>query len=318
MLKPGQILFKEGDESDGMFLVRSGELAVFLAKDDKQVVLATVGAGGMIGEMALFDNKPRSASVKAVSSAEVTVITNDDFSKLLRQIPKWFVALMSTLSGRLRSTNERLQKLEGLSASKPFEKVLIILRVLNLIWHKDGSKQGKEWHLDAGNAIEPIKAMMGKDDAGIVEPVIDVLSNAGLFAAKKSSYNGKVLVLANRGTLERFIEFVGVVSATCKRPGLSNAAFDILKLVKLLAQQSAYDNFTNSLKELILSGKKEGYQTIDTWNEAIQEFHGVSEELQVVKTSDGSPGLRADKKGIDKLFQFHSWLRALAGKDLIR
>ena len=48
-----------------MFLVRKGELQVFVTQGSKEVNLAVVGAGGMIGEMALFDQKPRSASVRA-------------------------------------------------------------------------------------------------------------------------------------------------------------------------------------------------------------------------------------------------------------
>ena len=85
--KPGQVLFKSGDASDGMYIIRKGELRVYLEQDGKEVVLATIGDGGMIGEMALFDRQPRSASVKATKETEVTHITVGDFEKLMKQIP---------------------------------------------------------------------------------------------------------------------------------------------------------------------------------------------------------------------------------------
>ena len=104
ILKPGQVLFKEGDVSNGMFIIRKGEEAVFLEQEEKHVVLAKVGAGGMIGEMALFDKQPRSASVKATTPCEVSVITNQDFMKLMGSNPE-MVCGVDGNSFRAASTN---------------------------------------------------------------------------------------------------------------------------------------------------------------------------------------------------------------------
>jgi CRP/FNR family transcriptional regulator, cyclic AMP receptor protein len=147
--KEGQVVFKQGEPADGMYLIRKGELKVYLEKDGNEVQLASVGSGGMIGEMAFFDQKPRSASVKATKEAEVTKITPDDFAKLMKQIPKWFVSIMSSLSTRLRETNERLQKVENkqAGAKSPYEDVQKILHVLNLLM-KDATKEGKYWALN--------------------------------------------------------------------------------------------------------------------------------------------------------------------------
>ncbi|RYZ85460.1 MAG: cyclic nucleotide-binding domain-containing protein, partial [Proteobacteria bacterium] len=111
ILKKGELLFKAGDSSDGMYVLRKGQIQIFLDKGGNDIVLASVAAGGMIGEMSLFDKKPRSASARAMEETEVTQISNDDFNKIISQIPKWLVSLMATLSSRLRDTNERLQDL---------------------------------------------------------------------------------------------------------------------------------------------------------------------------------------------------------------
>ena len=119
-----------------MYLVRKGELRVYLEQNGKEVTLVTIGDGGMIGEMALFDQQPRSASVKATKDTEVaTLISLIDFEKLMKQIPKWFVGLMIALSGRLRQTNERLQKLEaGISSTgRPFLPTIRLMSSLDLL-----------------------------------------------------------------------------------------------------------------------------------------------------------------------------------------
>ena len=70
ILKKGQVLFKEGAESDGMYVIRKGQILIYLEKGEVEVKLATITAGAMLGEMALFDKKPRSASAKAIEECE--------------------------------------------------------------------------------------------------------------------------------------------------------------------------------------------------------------------------------------------------------
>jgi CRP/FNR family cyclic AMP-dependent transcriptional regulator len=70
-LKQGELLFKEGDPSDSMYVVKKGRVSVFKLKGTQEVELAEVGPGQMIGEMAFFDRKPRSASIKATSDTEI-------------------------------------------------------------------------------------------------------------------------------------------------------------------------------------------------------------------------------------------------------
>src|SRR5690606_13731094 len=102
---------------------RKGQLKVFLQKGNEEIPLATLHEGAIVGEMAFIDDKPRSASVRSLVPCELTVITRADFDKLLTQVPKWMVSMLQSLSGRLRTTNEKLQKLEQaqLLASTPAE-----------------------------------------------------------------------------------------------------------------------------------------------------------------------------------------------------
>ena len=112
-LNSDQLLFSAGDKSDGMYIVMSGKLQIFLTEGDKEVVLSEVGGREIIGEMALFDQKPRSASVKALEESKLTFISIDDFEKLMSQTPQWLKMLFSTLSSRVRAANQQLQRLKS-------------------------------------------------------------------------------------------------------------------------------------------------------------------------------------------------------------
>ena len=69
------VLFKEGDEADGLYLIRRGSVTVSRHVDDRDVVLSYVPAGNFVGEMALSSTAPRSATVRAAVSSEAIVLT---------------------------------------------------------------------------------------------------------------------------------------------------------------------------------------------------------------------------------------------------
>lgn len=317
VLKDGQVLFKAGDKSDGMYLIRRGELRVFLEQAGKEVSLATVGAGGMIGEMALFDGAPRSASVKAVKEAEVTLISQDEFQKLMKQIPKWFVGLMSSLSTRLRQTNERLQKLEtGVSAKAiPFQNVIRILNVMMLIWHKDGEKDGKDFVLTK-QALEATLLNVFNEDPEKVRILFETLVKEKLLTTRQDQYKNVVFAMPNRAVLNQLAAFIPVYAkANPKQPYLKDDALQILRALDALTQASPYDTVTASLNDLTAQGKRAGVST-NTWEQALAVFQNAGEEVRLVKTS-GGPGLKTTKKDCPTALRHHEVLAAFFKSGLI-
>ncbi len=69
-LAKNEILFREGDPSDAMYVIKSGRIAITKAKGSGEIILAEKVGGEMLGEMAFFDSKPRSAGAKAVPIAK--------------------------------------------------------------------------------------------------------------------------------------------------------------------------------------------------------------------------------------------------------
>lgn len=310
ILEPNQVLFRAGDTSDGMYIIRQGELRVYLEEDGKEVTLATVASGGMIGEMALFDKKPRSASVKASKKTEVTLISNEDFGKLMKQIPKWFVSLMGTLSTRLRETNERLQKV-SIGTKVPFENTLRILHVFSMIWHKDGSKEGKTWQLEKSTAAEAIKLMF-HEDAAKFDDLVQVLVKHNIFETQKNSYNAVVLTMMSKGTLGKFVEFFdGFLTKNKANPLLGRAGIDILKTLSNYASKSAYDTFSVDIDELQKYGNGIGIEDTSGWKAALPLFKSLGDYVQLVKTSNNNIGFKVSKKDLDKAYSYHAIIHDL-------
>ncbi len=109
--KAGDIVFSKASDCDGLYIIDQGKVRVFktlrVAGEEQQVELCQLGARAMFGEMAMFDEGPRSASVQAIEPTECTVIMRQIFDDQLAQIPSWMANLIRINTRRLRETNQR-------------------------------------------------------------------------------------------------------------------------------------------------------------------------------------------------------------------
>jgi CRP/FNR family transcriptional regulator, cyclic AMP receptor protein len=107
----GQAIFREGDESDTCYVVHSGRArAVREHSAGRLITLATFGPGDIFGELAMFDQERRSATVETVEDTEVIAILGSDMRRLVRAHPDIAVKLLTALGRRLRETNDRLTR----------------------------------------------------------------------------------------------------------------------------------------------------------------------------------------------------------------
>ncbi len=81
----GDVLFHEGDEADGLYMIRRGSVTVSQLIAGKDVVLAYVSAGNYVGEMALLSNQPRTATVRAASPTEVVMLEGERFNAVMQR-----------------------------------------------------------------------------------------------------------------------------------------------------------------------------------------------------------------------------------------
>jgi CRP/FNR family transcriptional regulator len=107
----GEIVFREHDTGNTCYVVRDGHFrAIREHSDGRSITLATFGPGDIFGELAMFDDEPRSATVESLQDSEAAAILGTDMRRLLRAHPDIAVKLLRALSRRLRETNERLAR----------------------------------------------------------------------------------------------------------------------------------------------------------------------------------------------------------------
>ena len=107
----GEVVFREGDESNTCYVVRTGHArAVREHADGRQIALATFGPGDIFGELAMFDDERRSATIEAIDHLEVVAILGRDMRRLMTDHPQIAVKLAASLAQRLRAANERLAR----------------------------------------------------------------------------------------------------------------------------------------------------------------------------------------------------------------
>jgi CRP/FNR family cyclic AMP-dependent transcriptional regulator len=108
---PGQAVFREGDSSDTCYIVRSGHArAVREHGDGRTITLATFGPGDIFGELALFEDERRSATVEALQELGVVAVLGPDMRRLMVEHPQIATRLVIALGRRLRESNERLSR----------------------------------------------------------------------------------------------------------------------------------------------------------------------------------------------------------------
>lgn len=108
--EPGQIICHEGAPGDALFVIRAGLVAVLKGDLAAPTVLGYRGPGEIIGEMALLEDQPRSASTVALNTVRLLRISRDQFRQLLHDNREMNVSIMAALSARLRSADtERIR-----------------------------------------------------------------------------------------------------------------------------------------------------------------------------------------------------------------
>jgi|GEM_PF-241954 len=128
--EPGDFIFKEGEIGDTIYIIWSGRVAVVKGDFKNPTILGYRGVGEIIGEMALLEDRPRSASVVALESSRTLRIKREDFEQWLSENPSLGLGILGTLSARLREADDARK-----SSSR--DKIQLSQQVTNLQTEKE-------------------------------------------------------------------------------------------------------------------------------------------------------------------------------------
>ncbi len=222
-LKPGEILFNDGEKASSLYIIQNGQLRLFKPKGKGFIEIAVLRAGEVIGEMAYFDDDgggKRSCSAAAMVSTDVIEISFTAFSKTMAGLNPWFKTIINTLANRLRSTNARVKELESNSASVNYGSgkhtgyeffktadIIKILGMLFLVYKGHGEK-----HAEGLALHKKTLDLYSRDIFGILESKMDemiiILSDLGLLQVQNDKDGlPKVLVLSDVDSLRSLFIF---------------------------------------------------------------------------------------------------------------
>ena len=118
------MIFSEAQSGSDMFIIQSGDVTISKVVDGNEVTLAVLHKGDMFGEMALLENKPRSASAIAHSDCKLMVINHANFNQMVTTQPQLIARLTTTLAERLWSM---YRQLDNANLKDPYQKMLDML-----------------------------------------------------------------------------------------------------------------------------------------------------------------------------------------------
>jgi CRP/FNR family transcriptional regulator, cyclic AMP receptor protein len=190
----GQYLWFQGDEGSRMIVVASGLVKVVIASEQgDEVVLVTLGPGRTLGELALLDGSPRSASAVAMEPTTVVMISRVTLLDLLSRHPPLLDALLRSVGGIVRRLTEQTGDLVFLDLGGRIAKLLLQLAEPQL----DGTGPVV---LDLGLSQSDLASMVGASRPA-VNRVLQLMASRGLITV-----DGRVIVLRDLAGLRRRAE----------------------------------------------------------------------------------------------------------------
>ena len=127
-VKAGEVLFRKGSEGTTLYLIQSGAVKIVLpSRLGDEMIVTIFSEGDFFGEMALLDNMPRSADAIAVDPTVLLLLNRSDFLHFLQKSNGAIEAILSSLSIRLRRTDDLLEDTSFLNIPARFAKKLLEL-----------------------------------------------------------------------------------------------------------------------------------------------------------------------------------------------
>jgi CRP/FNR family cyclic AMP-dependent transcriptional regulator len=110
--RPGQYLFREGDPSSSLYLIKRGSVAVRKMKGANYIELGKVYSSEVLGELSFFDRKARSASAVAITEVDALEIDFESLDKVYDKVPPYLKTIIASVAERLRKANDQIRRLQ--------------------------------------------------------------------------------------------------------------------------------------------------------------------------------------------------------------
>lgn len=182
--KKNAIVMTEGDVGESMYIIRSGSVKVFVSDTDgKELILYHQDTGSVVGDIALLDDAPRSASVTAMEATTALMISKQRFLDLLREHPDLSIGVIRSLTQRLREATEGSRRL---ALDNVYQRLTDKLTELKVTDSQDQDHLPRKFsHQELGNMIGASREMVGKVMAELIKGEYVEVDEGILYLRKK-------------------------------------------------------------------------------------------------------------------------------------
>jgi len=111
--RPGEVIVRQGDTGDCMYVIQSGQAEVVQDKDGHEVKLAVLGEKDIFGEMAIFQKEKRSATVRAITNVKVLTVDKRIFLRRVHEDPSFVFPILQKMSQRVRELDAELTRIRA-------------------------------------------------------------------------------------------------------------------------------------------------------------------------------------------------------------
>lgn len=191
------IIFREGDMGNEMFIIQSGKVKITKQlKDGVEKTLVILGPGDFFGEMAVIDKDVRSANAIAMEASRLIALDEEVFEMHMQTNPKIVKKILKNLTSRLREANQQIANLMIKDSNR------LVANTILLVVHKHGEDGPGGITMDIPFTVAELSKMCGLDLPKTQE-IVDKL-----IKAKVIHMSGDAIVVTSLENLEKFIRFL--------------------------------------------------------------------------------------------------------------
>lgn len=312
MLKPGEFLFREGEASNGVYIVRQGEVEIFLEREGSDITLSTLHAGDVIGTMTIFSREARTASARAHTAVQVVHVGIETVEGSFKNLPVWVQAVLKDSVARLKASNDQLVEVK-LNERKMQQRVGTRFHAASQFAAFLGYGIRVGLIKDEGIELFPLKGVVERCElilqqkADFLEGVLTAFIKGSLIKVRDDKKWGRSIEAPQAALLEDFAQFT-LQSVKTDTAGFIPVKYQLLvtSLVRLAKKDNAKEYCTRAECIELLSKESGRKVTDEVFNDLLK--------FRMITQASGADRCSWSAKSLQRRLIFESTFRCV--KDL--
>lgn len=268
--EPNATILEEGSTSKKMYVILQGQVRVFKNYKDTRIPLALLGPGELVGELALFDSTPRSASVVATTSVVALAVSTVGLQEKLS--PAWILPVLRVVVERLRVANQTLANLQNLNefSKKAFKRDPSASHVVTgtLRFCKTLKTFLKSHKQDSSDSLPESSYLKILDE--VSDTLQSDLLNSKAFV--RGATTSGIIDSQSQLKITLLDEIIVFLEKLASKDSLRLPSHSCLRLIeKMISDQDQ----SESVKEIRISLKDNSYSSMPLYSEALADLYRV-------------------------------------------